>query len=215
MKTVILMLSSILFASCMHLGMMGGGSDHQSTVEPVIEKEVTVGDIRATAIVPPLRLGEEALFTLRLIDTRTGQPISGAQVSFHAEYLHKNEEHEMPAHRQMHNKADSITTRRTSQEHDINLNVEVYESASTGTYSTQFAPAQSGEHRVMFHIRSVGGRKLEPEIVVEATRTVPEKMSGHDGGMHGMGGATPYAIIGAALMGAMMVVIWATGGRMF
>jgi hypothetical protein len=215
MKIVILILSSVLFSSCMHLGMMGTGTGHQSSAESVLEKEVTMGDIRAAAIFPVISIGDEALFTLRLVDTRTGQPISGAQVSFHAEYLHQNEGHETSGHQQMHNNADSITTRRPHQEHDINLDVEVNESASAGTYSTQFTPSQSGEHRVMFHIRSVGGRKLEPEIVVEAARTVAAEMSGHGSGMHGMGGTTPYVIIGAVAMGAMMIAIWVAGGRMF
>lgn len=214
MRIVILLLSSILFSSCMHLGMMGGGTGHQSTGESVLEKEVTVGDIRATAIFPSLSMGEEALFTLKLSDTKTGQPISGARVSFQAEYMHKTEEHQMSGHQQMHNTADSTTTRRTEQGHDVILDEEVNESASPGTYSAQFTPSESGKHQVMFHIRSVVERKLEREIVVEAARMVAEEMSGHDGGMHGMSGATPYVIIGAALMGAMMIVIWA-GGRMF
>jgi hypothetical protein len=215
MKTVIVILSSVLLSSCMHLGMMGGGAGHQSTAEPVREKEVTVGDIRATAIFPPLSLGEQALFTLRLVDTKTGRPISSAQVSFHAEYRQMGEEHQMSGHQQMHNKADSITTGRLEPNPDINDEIEVNESMAAGTYATQFKPAQSGEHRVMFLIRSVGDQKLDPEIVVEASRTVKENMSGHDGGMHGMGGATPYVIIGAALMGAMMIAIFAAGGRMF
>ncbi len=214
MKHVILILSSVLFSSCMHLGMMGAGAGHQSSAQSVLEKEVTVGDIRAIAIFPPLSLGKEALFTLKLVDTRTGQPISRAQVSFHAEYLHKSEKHQMTGHQQMQNMADSITARRTLEEHDISLDAEVSENASPGTYLARFTSSQSGVHRVMFHIRSVGERKLEAEIVVEAARTVAEEMSGHDGGMHGMTGATPYVIIGAALMGAMMIVIWA-GGRMF
>jgi hypothetical protein len=215
MKTFILILSSVLLSSCMHLGMLGTGGDHQSSAESVLEKEVTVGEIRATAVFPPLSMGEEARFTLRLADTKTGRPISGARVSFHAEYLHKNEEHQMPRHQQMHDTHDSTTARRTPQEHDINLDVELNESASAGRYSAQFTPSQAGVHRMMFHVRSVGERKLETEIVVEAARTVPAKMSGHGGGMHGMGSATPYVVIGAALMGAMMIVIWAAGGRMF
>ncbi len=214
MKTVILILSSVLFSSCMHLGVMGTGTGHQSSAESVLEKEVTMGDIRAAAIFPVMSIGEEALFTLRLVDIKSGRSISGAQVSFHAEYLHQNEEHETPGHQQMHNKVDSIITRRPQQEHDISLDAEINESAVRGTYLAQFTPSQSGKHRMMFHIRPVGDLKRDQEIIIEATRTVPEKMSGHGGGLHGMGGASPYVMIGAALMGAMMIIFWA-GGRMF
>jgi hypothetical protein len=199
----------------MHLGMMGTGSDHQSTSEPVIEKEVTVGDTRATAIFPPMSLGDEALFSLRLIDTKTGTPISGAQVSFHAEYKHKIEESQISGHQQMHDKTDSTVAREIGQEHDVNLDVDINESQTPGTYVARFTPSQAGDHRVMFHIRSVGDRKFVPEIVVEATRTVPKNASGHGGGMLGMGGGTQYVIIGAAVMGAMMIAIWAASGRMF
>jgi hypothetical protein len=215
MKIFILTVSSVLFSSCMHWGMMGTGTDHRPTAESVLEKEVTVEGMRATATFPPLSLGKEALFTLRLVDAKTGQPISGAQVSFHAEYLHTTEGQHMSGHQQMRAKVDSATTWRTDQEHDINLDVDVDESSSPGAYATRFTPSQSGEHRVMFHVRSVGDHKLEQEIVVEAARRVAEQMSGHSGGMDGMGGATPYLIVGAALMGAMMIAIWAFGGRMF
>ena len=121
----------------------------------------------------------------------------------------------MSGHQLKHVMMDSTAARRTEQEHDVNLDVDINESETPGTYAAQFTPSQAGEHRVMFHIRSVGDRKFEPEIVVEATRTVPKTASGHDSGMLGMGGGTQYVIIGAAVMGAMMIAIWAAGGRMF
>ena len=216
MKTLILLLASLLFSSsCMHLGMMGTGTDHQSTPESVLEKEVTVGGIRAIAIFPPLERGKEALFTLRLSDAETGQAISRAQVFFHAEYLHTIDRHAMHGKDMMHHEMDSTKPQRMEQEHDVNLDQEVTESSIRGTYSVRFNPSQSGEHKLMFHITALGDQMLEPEIVIEATRIVPDKASGHSGGMHGMGTPTTLVIVGAAIMGAMMLAGWIIRGRIF
>ncbi|HAL56591.1 MAG TPA: hypothetical protein DCP63_08980 [Bacteroidetes bacterium] len=214
MKVLMLLFSALVFESCMHLGMMGGRSEHQRTAEPVIEKEVTAEGVRAVAVFPPMTMGEPTLLTLRLFDASTGRPVSGAQVLFHAEYLHKVGEPQMPAHQHMYEMADSAAMRPPEREHDINLEFDVAEVGMPGKYSIQFTPAQSGTHQIMFHIRSVGEGTKQQEIIVEATRTVPEQDSNHNGGMHSMGGATPYVAIGAVLMGEMMIAFWA-GGRMF
>ena len=77
MKTLFVLLSSVGLSSCMHLGMMGTGDGHHSgaahemTAEPVLEKEVMVGDLRAVATFPPLKIGEDVTLTLRLMDART------------------------------------------------------------------------------------------------------------------------------------------------
>ncbi len=67
----------------------------------------------------------------------------------------------------------------------------------------------------MFHITALGDRLLDPEVTVEATRTVSKKQNSHGGGMHGLGSVSDYAIIGAVIMGATMLIVWAAGGRMF
>lgn len=215
MKAFILILSSMLFSSCMHLGMMGIGTDHQAPPESVLEKEVTMGGIRATATFPTLERGKEALFTLTLADAQTREAISQAQVFFHAAYLHTGDQHSMQGKDMMHHEMDSSKYHRAEQELDIHLEQEVKESSVRGNYSVPFKPSQSGEHRLMFHVTALGDQTLDPEIVIEATRDVPEKMASHRGGMHGMGGASEYVIIGAAIMGAMMLAVWLARGGIF
>ncbi len=219
MKIFILIASSLFLSSCMHLGMMGTDGDHQSrdrqaASESVLEKEVTFREIKATAIFPPLQVGKEAMFTLKLTNVHTGQPLSGAQVSFHAAYVHSAEESQMKGMHAMHGEIDSAHA-RAAQEHDVDLDLEVAESSNQGIYVISFPPSQPGEHQIMFHITAIGDQLLEPDIVIEATRHASTSTVDHGGMMQGIGGASEYAIIGAALMGALMLVLWVTGGRMF
>ena len=80
----------------------------------------------------------------------------------------------------------------------------------------RFTPSQLGKHRLMFHITEIAGEKLETEIIVETQRDVLDIHRQHTRGMmHGFGGISDYILIGGAIMGAMMVWVWATGGRMF
>lgn len=219
MKTIILLSIALIFSSCMHVGMMEThGNDqsgkHQITAEAVLEKEVTSGEIKATAIFPPLQIGKQAVFALKLSDIKSTQPISGAQVSFHSTYLHNAESHGGHDAHMMHGEMDSKPARPNTN-HAVSFDQEIRESAEPGLYTVAFTASQSGEHRLMFHVSAIGGKTLDQELVIEATRNVASNDASHDGMMHGMGGVSDYAIVGAVLMGAMMLVVLATGGRMF
>lgn len=219
MKTIILLSIAFVFGSCMHLGMMGTHGDnqsgkHQITAEAVLEKEVTSGEIKATAILPPLQVGKQTVFTLKLSDVKNTQPISGAQVSFHSTYLHNAESHDGHDAHMMHGERDSQPARSNS-DHAVSFDQEVRESSQPGLYTVVFTPSQPGEHRFMFHVSAIGDKTLDPELVIEATRNVASNDTNYDGMMHGTGGVSEYAIVGAVIMGAIMIVVWATGGRMF
>ena len=67
----------------------------------------------------------------------------------------------------------------------------------------------------MFHITAIGDRKLEPEITLEATRTLSGESHEHQSGMMGGTSTTTYVIIGAAVMGAIMIAMVAARGGMF
>lgn len=219
MKTVVALTLSLVFTSCMHLGMMGTHADHQGTgsqtpPEPLLEKEVLSADFKATAIFPPLQMRTETVFTLKLTDVRTREPVSNARVSFHAAYLHKAEaKHEAGGH-MMHTAKDSMRL-RAADDHAVNFEQDVEESPEPGVYKVGFTGSQTGEYELMFHITAVGGQELVPGIVIKAERPVVSRQQHSAGMMHGMGSASEYLIIGGALMGAMMIVLWATGGRMF
>lgn len=206
---------SLLLPSCMHLGMMSHGTaDHSATPESILEKEIVAGDIKATAIFPSLELGKEAQLTLRLSDARTGRALSRADVFFHAQYLHTPTDHAMHGSETMRHRADSAQVRKET-DHDVNVEQEVPESPELGVYRVSFTPSQEGTHQLMFHITALDERLLEPEVTVEVTRTVTTKHDSHSGSMLGFDSRSGYAFIGAALTGAMMLVVWATGGRMF
>jgi hypothetical protein len=212
MKIIFLIILSVALTSCMHLGMMGTHGEQQKPPQSLLEKEVVVGNIRATGSFPALKRGEEAVLSLRLVDRATGNPLSGATVSFHAEYIHQPDQHNM-GHMQH---GDSTRIPRKEEEHAISFDREVPESSTPGMYSVQFTPSQSGKHQLMFHISEIDREKLESEIIVEVERDVADSHRQHSSGMmHGFGGASDYLLIGGAIMGAMMVIIWATGGRMF
>ena len=199
----------------MHVGMMGTGDGHHSgaahemTTDPVLEKEVTVEDVRAIAIFPALKFGEDVTLTLRLMDARTSQPISGAKVYLHAQYAHKLDANEP------HDHSGANRSGRPESEHDVNIDQEVEESREPGVYSIPYGSSQPGEHRLMFHISAIGDRKLEPEITLEATRTLSGESHEHQSGMMGGTSTTTYVIIGAAVMGAVMIAMLAARGGMF
>lgn len=206
---------SLVFSSCMHAGMMGTGEGHHSGAsleragDHVLEKEVIVGDVRALALFPPLRRGEDVMLTLRLVDANTGTAISGAQVFFHAQYTHTIDRNET------HDHSGAKSTGRPESAHDIHIEQEVEESRETGVYSLPYGSSQPGNHTLMFHITAIGERRLDPEITVEATRRVPAEGHDHQRGMMGDTSMSTYVIVGAAAMAVMMIVMLAGRGGMF
>ena len=217
MKTMIALTLSLFLASCMHLGMMGThgdqqSQDHQTIPEPVLEKEIVIGDVKATATFLPLQVGEEVIFTLKLVDKPTSQPVSNAKIYFHTFFLHAAEKRHINT---IHGESDS-SHMLLSPEHDMNFDQEVEESAP-GIYVVGFTPSQSGEYKTMFHIRALGGQELEPEVVIETTRHAVASGETHGGmRMHRTGGMPEYVIIGGVVMAAAMIAFWAgSGGHMF
>ena len=205
---------ALVLSSCMHFGMMGNhaGEDVGSHNPPEsrLEKEVTAGDVKATAIFPPLQVSKEILFTLKLYDVRNRRAISEAKASFHAEYVHKagTDEHAM------HGGQDAIPNRPPA-DHAVSFERELEESSETGTYAVAFTASQAGEYHFMFHISAIGEQEIDPEIVIDVQRTAIPAQQHSSGMMRGMGAASTYVIIGGALMGAMMLAVWISGGRMF
>ncbi|MEW6509829.1 MAG: hypothetical protein AB1428_02590 [Bacteroidota bacterium] len=212
MKTLLLLLSSFSLYSCMHLGMMGTGDTHHSggaaemLNDPALEKEVTVGNVKAIALFPPLKSGEEVTLTLRLMDAETAAPISGAQVTLHAAYKHRLPGDGAP---------DDSTRQGQRGEHDIHLERDVPESATPGLYAITYGSSQTGEHVLMFHIRAIGKRQLEPEMTIEATRTIPAAIHTHQSGMMHETTTTTYVVVGAVVMGIVMIALMAGRTGMF
>jgi hypothetical protein len=229
----------------MHALMVGGMGGHgsqaegHSATEATLEKEVTVGELKAAAIFPAIEIGKEAVFTLKLSNSKTGEPIRRAKVYSHVEFEHSTDAHQGMNHMammeemhdmhgakdtsmSMHGKMDHSTMEDTlramkkEEKQGIEFQQEVDESPTPGTYSFSLKPHQSGIHTITFHVTEIDGQLLSPALLIEAKRNAAEEMK-MDGmmGMMGMGSSTTYALIGAALMGAMMVTVWLVRGSTF
>ncbi|MEO8168177.1 MAG: hypothetical protein ABI623_08020 [bacterium] len=212
MKTFIVVLSGLLFSSCMHVGMMGTGGHSDAThetTEPVLQKEVIVGDIRATATFPPLQMQQNVTVSLRLVDARTSQPISGAKVYLHAQYAHKLDPNTS------HDHSGPSRSGSPESEHDVNIDQEVEESREPGVYSILYGSSQWGEHTLMFHIAAIGERQFEPEIIIEGKRMLMQQSHEHSSGMMGMSSTTTYIVVGAVAMGAIMTAVLLTHRGMY
>ena len=148
--------------------MMHGDMSDQSKNKSVLEKEVVVGNVKAAASFSPIVVGRQAILALRILDAATGEPISGAQVWFHDEYLHRNEA------KMMHENNGSVG-------HDINFQSVVKEASSPREYSYAYTTSQSGVHKLMFHVPSAGVGEAGEELVIEAVRTVRSYEASHHG----------------------------------
>ena len=235
---------SFVFSSCMHALMVGGMGGHgseaegHSATEATLEKEVTVGELKATAIFPAIEIGKEAVFTLKLSNSKTGEPIPQAKVFSHVEFEHSLDAHQgmnkMAMMEEMHHmhgtkdtsmsvhgKMDHSTMEDTSHEmkneekQGIEFQQELDESSTTGTYSFTFKPHQTGVHTITFHVTEVDGQEVSPAVIIEAKRNVAEKGEQHGGGMMGMGSSTTYVVIGTAVMSTIMLTMWLVKGSIF
>lgn len=182
---------------------------HQAASESPVGKEIIVGDTRMTAMFPPLELGKEAIITLMITSRKTNNPVRSSKVAFHSSFPHKA------------GMQDGLTVpgvvggtdKRVKEDYSIHCEEELEDSADQGMYYVAFLPPQRGEYQIMFHISELDGRKLDPEIVIEAQRTVEGSPRHHSQGS--TLDEEDYLLMGGALMGAMMIVVWVARGSIF
>ena len=205
--TMPILLASLGLASCMHVGMMGHQSSDVIPPERAVEKELSTDGVRALAWFPPLEYGKDATITLKLFDENTHQPISGAKVYFHANYLHTVDSTEKGSGAGTHENHGKISKEKS---HDVHIEREVEEGPEPGAYTMLYGSYQPGRHRLMFHVVAVVGRTLEKELVIEATRTV-QTGAMHTNAMHSDNTGT-LVLIGAGVMGAVMVAMMIARG---
>jgi hypothetical protein len=201
--------------SCMHLGMIGGGTS-DSPHQAILEKETVASSFKVVALFPPLAIGDESHVMVKVNDRKTEKPMSKAQISIRVELIH-DDEHENQTHGgMMMHQMDPTQAHTMHKNHDIDMEILVSESSEIGKYNAYFTPSQSGSYKFIVTLASVEGYTLENPIVIEGTRMAMPTESSH-GGMHGgMSGSTStWLVVSAAVMGAMMIAIVAFGGRMF
>lgn len=207
MKIVLLILLGLLFTSCMHTAMVSDHATLQSNTELALQKEITTGNIKTIATFPPMEYGKETVFLLELSDTKTSQPISGAKVFGHIQYVHKED--------RFKHDHDSSRVEKAEIEHDLNWNQQVEETREPGVYSFSYKCYQTGEHRIIFHVTGIGEQLLDKDIVIEAIRMIFPETRSHEGGMHGIGSDSTYLIIGTLAMSVMMMGMLLVRGGMF
>ena len=183
LKRPLLVLLLPLISSCMHMGMMGESSGHHSPDDLLFEKGVTVGGVRVDAIIPQLEVGRRSELTVRLSDDSSGRPLSHAMI-------------------QLSVTQDDETASIEDGEH-----LTFHENQQAGVYTVQYEASRLGQLSLRFSITELEGRRVDPAIVVEARRVVGEGMREHSSGMHEMGGTSPYMIVGAVVMVAMMIAM--------
>ena len=197
MKAIIVFLSSLFFASCMHMGMPMTDMTHQGhRGGSSIEKELLSGDIRGVATIPPLTAGRPAVLTLRLSDRTSGKPLTGAEVLFQVDVVEQGDSRDHHAAQHQVEKSEDSSTMR-----------DVIEGGEPGLYTVSYTPLEGETQDFRFHIVAVDKKRLDPALVIE-TRRAADGVREHerDGMMMGAGPSTgTYLIIGGVLMTALMI----------
>ncbi len=240
MKITLVIVAGFIFSSCMHLGMTGmagHGEGEGAGRQTTLEKELTVGNVRVNAFFPVMEKGKETVFTLKLADATTQQGLGSAEVYGRVNYRERHSSHTMMQGTMMNGRTDTteemdhmhmmqdrpdssmqsddhnaMMMKQAESDHDRTEHLDVLEGKDRGNYTFSMTASDEGEYTASFHVVSIGGQKLAPEILVEATRTVSDGSTHAQGGMMGMGGSSTYMIIGVVLMGTMMVVAWLVRG---
>jgi len=90
-----LLLSPILFPSCMAV-MMGSGHDGSGThADVTLEKEVQFGKYIATATFPTMNAGEETSITLTIVESQSKLPCARADVMLNVHMVDSTADHSM------------------------------------------------------------------------------------------------------------------------
>ena len=189
MRALVLLPIGLLCASCAPMGMPmmhGPGGGTASRASGPIVREVVAGGTRAVVTVPPLEAGREATLTLSLSDADSARPLPGADVRLRV---------------------------RGADRRDPPAETPARETGPSGTHSASFVPAAPGRVEIEFRVVAPGGRGLESVLVVDAGVIVVAPGPGAAAGRHDDRHVASRAMIGGALMAAMMLaMIVARGG---
>jgi hypothetical protein len=215
MQRFILFLAFVLLPGCMYYSMMGGGNGNSSR-QTVLEKETVGASLKVVALFPPLTKSDESRVVVNVRDRKTEKPVSNAQISIRVELIHDNG-HDNQAHGgMMMHQMDTLHAQTMQMKNNVNMELTASESSASGTYNAYFTPSQSGSYKFIVTMVSAEGYTLGNPIVIEGTRIAAATES-RQGGMHGgMEGSTSiWLVVGAAVMGAMMIVLMTTKGGLF
>jgi hypothetical protein len=173
----------------MMMGMRGmGGSSSQPNQRPskLSVKELIDSNVRITLEVPPLMVREVSTFSVRINETRSGNPISGSKVTFKIYQI----------------------DRLSSKDADLYVLIipeqEAQEVADSGVYQGKFLVEEQGVFEIVATVWLSGEDLHTSPLVITATQEV-----GHIGNSMDRKGNTLLIVlggIGMALMMAFMVL---------
>jgi hypothetical protein len=123
MQRFMLFLAFALLPGCMHLGMLGG-SQGNSSHQPILEKETVVSSLKTIVLFPLLVKGDESRVVVKLTDTKNGQPVPKAQISIRIMSVHDGE-HESHGHSgmMMQRQMDTSEAQTMQMNHDIDMEI--------------------------------------------------------------------------------------------
>lgn len=179
----------IVLSGCMMMGMHGGMMGHSESHAAerpgeALVKEVIVNGVSVSAEFPPARVGSVVRYVVKIVDARSGEPIQNAKV--HATIERARQE--------------NATTDHTSHVPHTSADSEsfTFNQRTDGSYSWNYEFKTPGVYDIRFEVYDLG--EEQSPVVLSARREVQASHKEH-GGIE----ATPVILIGAAVMGAMMV----------
>lgn len=138
----------ILLGGCMMMGGMDGmhgmEPDAPAPAAPAAIEEIRTDDLHAALEVPAAAPGEEVVLTVRLRETETAEPVSGADVTF--------------------------TVVPAEQGEDAQL--QAGEAVEAGAYQVSHTFKETGSHEVTAEIRTGEGGTGSESVALTATHSV-------------------------------------------
>ena len=212
-KTYAVLSVPLFLSGCMMVGMggMGGGmhgaSQGASMSGQTLIKDSVVNGIRITAEFPPYMMGDALAYTVTLRDVRDKSAISDASLAMIVtpdDINHGSRSAPTVPHS---GHGDSATVRSQDSAERIKVSPD---KVGDGTYVFRPSIMKEGAYRLVVLVERVGTVTMDPPIEVEQTVQLRAPMDEHSGnGDHGMGsGKTPLALLGVAVMAAMMLFMF-------
>ncbi len=172
---------------CMMMGMggmrgMGGSSSHQNQMPgKTFVKELIDSNVRITLEVPPLMVREESTFSLRINETRSGNPVSGSKVTFKIRQI------------------DQLSSEHADHHVVIIPEQEAQEVADNGVYQGKYLVEEQGVFEIVVKVWLSGEDKHTSPLVITATQEV-----GPTGNLMDRKGNTLLMVLGGIGMALMM-----------
>jgi hypothetical protein len=167
-------------------GMDGSSSHPNQRPGKTFVKELIDSNVRITLEVPPLMVREVSTFSVRINETRSGNPVSGSKVTF------------------MIRQIDRLSSKYADHHVVIIPEQEAQEVADNGVYQGKYLVEEQGVFEIVAKVWLSGEDKHTSPLVITATQE-----AGHIGNLMDRKSNTLLIVlggIGMALMMAFMIL---------